>query len=111
MTELPSRMKASTKPRFDGLNTCPPRHRMAYLVRSENAAIAANSHHLWNVQWSPTGVDGTRRMSPMPLPVSMALAGHTIEPVWRNVITTCSNAQVRIAVAICGTLTWKPSAT
>ena len=50
---------------------------MRYFVSSENAATPANTHHAWVLQWSSTGVPGTRRISATPLPVSIALAGHT----------------------------------
>ena len=50
-------------------------------------------------------------MSATPLPVSMALAGHTNDRVLRNVSATSRIAQVRIAARICGTLTWKRSRT
>ena len=50
---------------------------MRYFVDSENAATPANTHQAWKLQWSPTGVLGTRKISATPLPVSIALAGHT----------------------------------
>ncbi len=50
-------------------------------------------------------------MRATPLPVSMALAGHTSVPDRRTVYTTSMTAQVRIADRICGTDTAKPSAT
>ena len=78
---LPRTMNAMTRPRFDGLKTCEPLRWMTNLVSSEKAAIPENIHQWWKVQWSPTGVLGTRRMRAMPLPVSIALAGHTNERV------------------------------
>ncbi len=48
-------------------------------------------------------------MRATPLPVSIALAGHTNVRLWRKVSTTSMTAQVRIAARICGTLTWKRS--
>ena len=50
-------------------------------------------------------------MSATPLPVSMALAGHTKAAPSRNVTATSRMAQVRIADRICGTLTWNRSQT
>ena len=108
---LPSTRNAHTNPTFDGLNTCEPLRRTTNLVSSDAAAMPEKIHHLWNVQWSPTGVLGTLRMSAMPLPVSMALAGHTNDLVSWNVMATWSNAVVRIAARIWGTLTWNPSPT
>ncbi len=96
---------------LDGLNTWDPRYRMAYFVNSENAATPANTYHLYVVQWSPGGVPGTRRMSATPLPVSMALAGHTNAFWARKVRPTSRTAQVRTADRICGTLTWNRSPT
>ena len=58
---------------------------------------------------SSDGVPGTRRIRATPLPVSIALAGHTNDWVLRNVIATSITAQLRMAARICGTLTWKPS--
>ena len=55
------------------------------------------------------GVLGTRRISATPLPVSIALAGHTNARCARNVIATSMTAHVRMAARICGTLTWKRS--
>ena len=46
-------------------------------------------------------------MSATPLPVSIALAGHTNDRVVRKVTATPMTAVVRIAARICGTLTWK----
>ena len=82
---------------------------MRYFVDSENAATPANTHHAWVLQWSPAGVPGTRRISATPLPVSIALAGHTNARWRRNVIATSMTAQVRMAARICGTLTWNRS--
>ena len=50
-------------------------------------------------------------MSATPLPVSIALAGHTKDRLLRNVSATSMIAQVRIDARICGTLTWKRSPT
>ncbi len=82
---------------------------MRYLVDSENAATPANTYQACVLQWSPGGVPGTRRMSATPLPVSMALAGHTKDRWLRNVSATSMSAHVRMAARICGTLTWKRS--
>ena len=50
-------------------------------------------------------------MSATPLPVNIALAGHTKDRLVRKVRATSRTAQVRIAARICGTLTWKRSPT
>ncbi len=50
-------------------------------------------------------------MSATPLPVSIALAGHTNDRLCRNVKVISITAQVRIAARICGTLTRKSSTT
>jgi hypothetical protein len=50
-------------------------------------------------------------MSATPLPVSIALAGHTSDPLARKVSATSMIAQVRIETRICGTLSWKCSPT
>ena len=50
-------------------------------------------------------------MRATPLPVSIALAGHTKDRRARNVTVTSMTAHVRMAARICGTLTWKPRAT
>jgi hypothetical protein len=81
---------------------------MAYFVSSEKAATPANTYHLYVVHGWSAGVPGTRRISATPLPVSMALAGHTNDLLLRNVIATSMTAQVMMAARICGTLTWKP---
>ncbi len=80
---------------------------MRYFVRSENAATPAKTYHAWVLHVSSGGVPGTRRISATPLPVSIALAGHTNVRVRRNVIVTSMIAAVRIAERICGTLTQK----
>ena len=84
---------------------------MTYLLRRERPAIAANTYQAWKVQWSPGAVPTTRRMSATPLPVSIALAGQTMDPVCRKVMASSSTAQVRIAARICGTLTTNPRPT
>ena len=84
---------------------------MTYLVARENAATPAKTYQACVLQWSPGGVSGTRRMSATPLPVSMALAGHTSDRRARKVTATSMMAQVRMAARICGTLTWKFSVT
>ena len=81
---------------------------MTYFVSSDNAATPANRYHAWKLHGSSAGVPGERRIRATPLPVSMALAGHTNDRFERNVIATSSTAHVRIAARICGTLTWKP---
>ena len=102
---LPSTMKAMTRPTFDGLNTCEPLRRTMNFVNRENAAMPENIHHWWKLQWSPTGVLGTRKINAMPLPVSIALAGQTKARFSRKVIATCKTKHVSIAERICGTLT------
>jgi hypothetical protein len=102
---LPNTTNTTTNPMFDGLKTWLPRYRMTYFVRSEKAATPANTYHAWVVHGSSSGVSGTRRMSATPLPVSIALAGHTNDRVLRNVSATSRIAQVRIDARICGTLT------
>ena len=84
---------------------------MKYLVDRENAATPANTYQACVLQWSPGGVSGTRRMSATPLPVSMALAGHTSDRRARKVTATSMTAHVRMAARICGTLTWNRSVT
>ena len=100
-----------TSPMFDGLNRCEPRYRMTYFVRSEKAATPANTYHPWVLQWSFGGVPGTRRMRATPLPVSIALAGHTKAFLARKVSANSRIAHVRMAARICGTLTRKRSPT
>ena len=63
------------------------------------------------LQWSFGGVVGTRRISATPLPVSIALAGHTNDRLERKVSATSRIAHVPIAARICGTLTWNRSDT
>ena len=60
---------------------------------------------------SSGGVPTTRRMSATPLPVSMALAGHTNACDERKVSATSMIAQVMIDARICGMLTrkWSPT--
>ena len=106
---LPSTMKARTSPMLDGLNTWDPWNRMRYFVSRESAATPANTYQPWVLQWSPGGVLGTRRISATPLPVSIALAGHTIARFDRNVNATSMIAQVTMAARISGTLMWKRS--
>src|SRR5207253_2023673 len=53
----------------------------------------------------------TRRIRATPLPVSIALAGHTNAFDWRNVSAISRTAHARIAARICGTLTRKPRPT
>ena len=103
-------MKATTSPMFDGLKTCVPRYLMTYLVSSEKAATPAKTYqpsvfHGWS-----GGVPTTRRMSATPLPVSIALAGHTKARLERKVSATSMIAQVTMAARICGMLTSKCSA-
>ncbi len=100
-----------TSPMFDGLNTCEPRYLIRYLVASEKPATPANTYQAWKLQWSLVGVPGTRRISATPLPVSIALAGHTNARRARNVRATSMTAQVTMAARICGTVTWKRSLT
>ena len=99
---LPSTRNATTSPMFDGLNTCEPRYLMTYLVSSETPATTANTYQSPVYQGWSAGVPTTRRISATPLPVSIALAGHTKDRLCRNVIATSSTAQVMIAARICG---------
>ena len=84
---------------------------MTYFVASPNAATPANSARSWVPQGSFAGCPTTRRMSATPLPVSMALAGHTMAPLWRYVMATSMTAHVTMAARIWNTVTWKPRPT
>ena len=106
---MPSTMKATTRPTFDGLNRCEPRYLMTYLVSSEKAATPAKIHQPSVVQGWSGGVPTTRRMRATPLPVSIALAGHTKALLERKVRATSMIAVVRMAARIWGTLTRKCS--
>ena len=57
------------------------------------------------------GVPTTRRIRATPLPVSIALAGHTNARDWLKVSATSMTKQVRIAARICGTVTRNPRPT
>ena len=81
------------------------------MVSSEKAATPAKMYQPYVFQGSSGGVPTTRRISATPLPVSIALAGHTKARLERNVRTTSMMAVVRIAARICGTLTRKCNAT
>src|SRR5262245_49094115 len=109
--ELPKTMDATTSPMFDGLNTCEPRYLMTYFVSSENAATPAKIHHESKFHGWSGGVPTTRRIRATPLPVSIALAGHTNIRVDRNVRATSMIAVARIAARIWGMLTrkWRPT--
>ena len=78
---------------------------------SDSPATTANTHKSLVAQGVSSGVPTTRRMSATPLPVSIALAGHTNARLSLNVSTTSITAQVRIAARIWGTLTrkWSPT--
>ena len=52
---------------------------------------------------------GTRKISATPLPVNIALAGHTKARRRWNVIAISIAAHVRMAARIWGTVTWKRS--
>ena len=52
----------------------------------------------------------TLKIKATPLPVSMALAGHTSVPVRLRVHVTSITAHVTMATRICATETWNPSA-
>ena len=99
---MPSTMNATTSPTLDGLNTCEPRYLMTYLVSSEKAATPAKIHQPSVFQGWSGGVPTTRRMRATPLPVSIALAGHTNALLERKVRATSMIAQVRMAARICG---------
>ena len=91
---LPSTTNAMTSPMFDGLKTCEPRYLITYFVSSESPATPANTYQASVLHGSSGGVPTTRRMSATPLPVSIALAGHTNARVWRKVSATSMTAQV-----------------
>ena len=80
---------------------------MTYLVSRENTATPANTYQKSVFQGWSGGVPTTRRISATPLPVSMALAGHTNARAWRKVRATSRMALATIAARICGTLTEK----
>ena len=84
---------------------------MTYFESRDRPATAANTYQALVLQGSSARVPTTRKMRATPLPVSIALAGHTNDRLWRKVSTTSMTAQVRIAARICGTLTWKCSPT
>ena len=70
----PSARNTTSSPTFEGLKTCSPRTRNTYLVSSDSTAVPAKRYHACQVQWSPSFVPSTRRISPTPLPVRMAAA-------------------------------------
>ena len=84
---------------------------MTYFVRSDRPPTAAKMYQASVFQGWSGGVPTTRRMSATPLPVSIALAGHTNDRVCRKVRTTSMIALARMAARICGTLTLKCSPT
>jgi hypothetical protein len=96
---------------FDGLKTCEPWYLMTYFVRSDMAATPAKMASEDVPHGSSGRVPTTRRIRATPLPVSMALAGHTNERLWRKVRTISMIAVDRMAARICGTLTrkWSPT--
>jgi hypothetical protein len=110
-TLLPSTRKASTSPKFEGLNACAPRCRIRYLESSDTAATRANTYQPCQDQWSPRSIPTSRRIRATPLPVSMALAGHTSCRLVRRTQATSITAQVRMAARIWGTETRNPRAT
>ena len=71
----PSARKQTTRPMFDGLKMCSPRHRMTCFESSEIAAVPTKIHQPRRLHQSPCPVPGTRRTNATPLPVSIALAG------------------------------------
>ena len=102
---LPSTMKATTSPMFDGLNTCVPRYLMTYFDSSDSPpTIAKISQPSVANGWS-AGVPTTRRINATPLPVSIALAGQTNAFAERKVRATSNTAEARIDARICGTVT------
>ena len=82
--ERRARRKATTRPTFDGLKTWEPRYWMTYLVSRARPATMANTYQSLVPQGSPAVVSVVRRISATPLPVSIALAGHTNMPVLRK---------------------------
>jgi hypothetical protein len=104
-------MNAATRPTFDGLKTCEPRCWITYFVSSDSPATIAKMYKSLVPHGSPTCVSVVRRIRATPLPVSIALAGHTNAPLERRVRATSMTAQVRIAARICGIVTrkWSPT--
>ncbi len=77
-TPVPSSRKQTTKPKLAGLTTGFPRKRMRYFDRRAKPAVAAKMYQPRVLHQSPCSVPLTRSTSATPLPVSSALAGHTI---------------------------------
>src|SRR5438270_1852513 len=69
---------ASTRPRFDGLKMCRPRHLMRYFEAMETTTTPTKTHHPRVLHHWPWNVPGTRRMNAVLLPVSSPLAGDMI---------------------------------
>ena len=107
----PSTTNATTSARFDGLKMWEPLTRIRYFEAMPNAAVPANTHQPCMLHQSPGSVPGTRRISAMPLPVSMALAGHAMTLSRRNVIVSSIAAQVPIETRICAIDTLKSKTT
>ena len=107
----PSARKKTTRPMFDGLKRCSPRHRITCFESSETAEVATKIHHPLRLHQSPWAVPGTRRMKATPLPVSIALAGHRITRRLRKAIAISSAAHVPTDSRICAmeSSKWKPT--
>ena len=106
-----SSRKQRTSPMFDGLKMWLPRKVRTCFESSETAAVPAKIHQPRIDHQSPCRVPGTRRTKATPLPVSIALAGHSRTCCLRMAIPTSSTAQVRIAIRIWAieTRKWKPT--
>ena len=106
----PRMRKQRTRPMFDGLKMCSPRHLITYFESSETAAVPTKIHQPFRLHQSPCTVPGTRRTNATPLPVSVALAGQRRTCCWRIAIATSSTAQVPIASRICAieSSKWNP---
>ena len=107
----PSARKQMTRPMFDGLKMCSPRHLIRCFESSEIAAVPTKIHQPRRVHQSPCAVPGTRRTKATPFPVSIALAGQRITRWLRNAIATSSSAQVPSESRIWAieTSKWKPT--
>ncbi len=106
----PSARKQMTRPMFDGLKMCSPRHLITCFERSETAAVPTKIHQPRRLHQSPCAVPGTRRTKATPFPVSIALAGHRMTCWLRRAIAISSTAHVPSASRIWAmeTSKWKP---
>lgn len=77
----------TTRPRFEGLNMCLPFHRTTYFDSTDKPAIEAKAHQPRVDHQSPCSVPGTLRIRATPLPVTMALAGHTNSRRFQSTMT------------------------